>query len=272
MAENSNIAWADYTFNHVRECEHCYASDLSKRDPGTLGVWGSKASGGERIVAAEAYWKEPVKWNKAAEKSGIRQRVFCASSADVFEDWDGPILNARGKEVLSDHTSKGVDHRPLTMRDVRRRLFELIDATPLLDWMLLTKRPENIKRMWPAFHDSRPLFPGMPGKLGEPLPCLVEGKHRPNVWLGTSAGTQATADKAIPELLECRELSPVLFVSTEPLLESVNLEDWLTSCGAETCNYGESHYRKECDCRHASLDWIIGGGESGPKARPCDIG
>ncbi len=71
----------------------------------------------------DKHWAEPLKWNAAAEKAGIRRRVFCASMADVF-DLEAPAGQ-------------------------RERLWALIRATPWLDWQLLTKRPENIAAMLP---------------------------------------------------------------------------------------------------------------------------
>jgi protein gp37 len=107
MAENTKIQWATHTFNPWRGCAkiapgcaNCYADAQSKRNPGTLGVWGPN---GTRVVASEAMWREPLKWNKAAAcletfdcnagdhsdccPQKVRDRVFCASLADVFEDW-----------------------------------------------------------------------------------------------------------------------------------------------------------------------------------------
>jgi len=149
-------------------------------------------------------------------------------------------------------------HREATMDDVRRRLFALIDATPNLDWLLLTKRPENIKSMW----------------WGD----LVTGfrpKSRENVWIGTSVENQEYANKRIPELLKCRDLSPVLFLSCEPLLGPVDLSqipihgynlphlDVLRggSWTGSPWGFVNSHNAPR-------IDWVITGGESGPNARP----
>ena len=103
MASETKIQWADHTFNPWRGClkvsagcANCYAETLSKRNPGTLGIWGSEASGATRVVASESMWREPLKWNTEAQKSGIRSRVFCASLADVFEDWQGRMLDHKG--------------------------------------------------------------------------------------------------------------------------------------------------------------------------------
>jgi protein gp37 len=128
MAENSKIQWTHHTFNPWRGCArvspgcfHCYAETLSKRNPKTLGTWGVD---GTRVVASEAYWKQPLRWNKEAARLGERHRVFCASLADVGED--RPDLVAP-----------------------RARLCDLILATDSLDWLLLTKRIKNIARLFP---------------------------------------------------------------------------------------------------------------------------
>lgn len=129
MGKDSNIEWTDHTFNiswgcfKVSEgCKHCYADTLATRYGHN--VWGPPATT-ERRTFGEAHWKEPLKWNKAAEKAGQRARVFCSSMADVFENH--PTINTE-----------------------RVKLWDLIRRTPWLDWQLLTKRPENIIDMLPA--------------------------------------------------------------------------------------------------------------------------
>src|SRR5690606_12502626 len=79
---------------------------------------------------------------------------------------------------------------------------------------------------------------------------------RPNVWLGCSVSDQATADAMIPELLKCRDLTPVLFVSAEPLLGPIDLPEYLGRLRV-------THER--------GIDFAIVGGESGPHARPCNL-
>jgi len=135
MGEQTGIQWTDHTFNPwwgcvkvSPACDHCYAEALSKRYG--YGVWGKDAP---RRWFGAAHWREPLKWNKAAEKAGVRERVFCASMADVFEDGSSDLDGQRAN------------------------LWALIEMTPWLDWQLLTKRPANIARMiperwaqWPA--------------------------------------------------------------------------------------------------------------------------
>lgn len=304
MGENSKIEWTTHTFNPWHGCDeatlpdglekhpgcdHCYAKAMAKRNPGTLGQWGGFDEGGTRVVASEATWKAPLKWNKATEQAQRdysdhahrvaadrsiplgpappRPRVFCASIADIFEDWRGPIKHSAGPWMWKMHEANGHPEqwgagyvlddptagRALTMADLRARLFRLIDATPYLDWLLLTKRPQNVPRMWPDY------FPGgylaEAGEMNQPGP-------RSNVWIGTSISDQATADALVPELLKCRYLAPVLFLSAEPLLGPIVL-DTLAKGGPPRYLTREVDHPLD-----ASIDWLIAGGESGAHARP----
>lgn len=224
-----------YTFNPWRGCtrvsegcRHCYAETMSKRNPSVLGVWGPQ---GTRVVASEAMWKQPVRWNREAEAAGERHRVFCASLADVFEDHAAVV-------------------------EARARLWALIDATPWLDWLLLTKRPENIRRLW-------------------------TGGYRQNVWRMTSVEDQGAADTRVPLLLDTNNLSPIAGLSCEPLLGPVNLTGWWMVCqgclgsGSRAGFYESADNSGPCDdCRGTGniadplIHWVIVGGESGPGARP----
>lgn len=257
-------------------CRFCYADTLSKRNPKVLGTWGPQ---GTRVVASEAMWKEPLKWNREHaenqqelwENHGPtlrRHRVFCASLSDVFEDWEGPIVNHIGVQVwkLDDGSWTTSDHYrdtvALTMNDVRQRLFQLIDATPNLDWLLLTKRPENIQRMWPkvGFPDA-----GIPGTLGRHL-------RLDNVLLGTSVENQEYADKRIPELLKCQGLTPVLFLSAEPLLGPIDLRQCGTHEGHRDVWFvGNEGGREYSGSKRNFINWVIAGAESGSKRRPANI-
>jgi protein gp37 len=138
MAKNSRISWTIHTFNPwwgctkiSPGCTNCYAATFDKRVGGDN--W---KPGGERRFFPEKHWREPLKWNAEAKADGVRARVFCASMADVFED-----------------------HPALV--DQRNRLPALIDATPHLDWLLLTKRPENILRLAPWIPGRRNIWPGV---------------------------------------------------------------------------------------------------------------
>lgn len=207
--KDTKIEWAHHTFNPWWGCEkvspgcaHCYAEALARR-------WGKRLWGGadtQRQVKSEAGWREPLAWDRAAAAAGERHRVFCASLADVFEDRED-------------------------LRAPRRRLFGLIDATPNLIWLLLTKRPENITRL--------NIQADGVGRL-RPM-----SSRFPNVWFGTTAENQTWWDRRVPRLLEIE--ARCHFVSAEPLLGPIRMG--------------------ECQ-----PDWLIVGGESGPKARPMDPG
>lgn len=279
MAENSKIEWTHHTFNpwigctkvHTG-CAHCYAEEMMDHRYGKA-KWGPH---GSRVRTSDANWRKPLAWDRAAAKAGERHRVFCASLADVFEDWQGPILGSNGgrlagggerqyREFMStDHSWEHEftrDHgRWATMADLRADLFTLIDATPNLDWLLLTKRPENVQRMW---------LPHPDGGVNED-----EALWRHNVWLGTSISDQATANEAVPKLLECRPLTPVLFLSAEPLIDPI---DMLTAVPCGDCgeaggyvgcrNGGRCVDHRWWGSKGRLIDWIIVGGESGANRR-----
>jgi len=179
VAKNSSIEWTHHTFNpwwgcaKVSDaCKHCYAETWAKRVGSD--VWGPESA---RRFFGDAHWKNPLKWNEEAARVGMRQRVFCASMADVFED----------------------------RRDLdpwRERLWALIEATPHLDWLLLTKRPECI---------------------GDLAPWQMQWPK--NIWLGTTAETQRWAEARIPLLVQYP--AAVRFVSCEPLLGPLDLRAWM---------------------------------------------
>lgn len=282
MAEDSKIQWTTHTWNPWRGCTkvsagcaNCYAETLSGRNPGTLGVWGPN---GTRVVAAEGQWSQPLKWDKAAKAAGERHRVFCASLADVFEDWDGPMVDAKGTPVFYDPSrrqepwaavyEKVSGCRSLTMQDVRKRLFDLIDRTPHLDWLLLTKRPENIVRMVNAAARSST----------EETSDRIISTFMNRVWVGTSVENQQAADERIPHLL--RVPAAVRFLSMEPLLGPVDLRpkapDAYSILGRfyHTGTFDPTAMGPGPDrvlnC-FPKLHWVIVGGESGHGARPFDL-
>lgn len=177
--KNSKIEWTHHTFNPWMGCEkvsaacdNCYAEQFVKNRMSKPELWN-----GERQRTRPANWKNPIKWNKDAVAKGIRYRVFCASLADVFD-------NQVPKEWRYD-------------------LWQLIRATPQLDWLLLTKRPQNIYKM-------------LPNDWGD------DGYD--HVWLGTTVEDQTEANRRIPHLI--KNPAPVHFLSCEPLLGSVDLTKW----------------------------------------------
>lgn len=279
MAAETKIQWCHHTFNpwigcahalytgddgkeHVHQaCLHCYAeADMDHRRHRV--TWGSN---GTRSRTSDAYWRDPLKWDREAKEAGERRRVFCASLADVFEDWQGPIQNNLGQTLSYLNgvycPTRGQSNWPLaTMDDMRGDLFALIDQTPNLDWLLLSKRPQDVRRMWP-----QDWLPGPDGTNIRPVP-------QRNVWLGTSASDQQSLAAVVQHLLTCRDLAPVLFVSLEPLLSAVDINDMSRTIGAgpeEITDDDDAYGPPFGGC--VGIDWLIIGGESGGGARPCDI-
>lgn len=262
MGEKTLIEWATHTLNPwwgcqrvSPGCQNCYAETLDKRvgggvDP-TDGVkklrWGPTAP---RIRTSLANWRKAFAWNAAAEKAGERHRVFCASMADVFED------------------------RPLDREDLdawRFDLFVLIRMTPHLDWLLLTKRPENVlqllercaRRHGPRAGGGYTTSDTNWDETRLMLHQWINGKPPANVWVGTTVEDQQRANERIPELLKVP--ARVRFLSCEPLLEPVNLDRAVAVPGGEPCGL------KCAKERGVGIDWIIIGGESGGKARPFNV-
>lgn len=203
MATQTGIEWTDSTFNPWIGCTnispgclHCYAEAMNAYRGWT--EWGPR---GARRRTSAATWANPRKWQADAARfrrtHGRRQRVFCASLADVF------------------------DNR--APAGAREDLFALIRETPDLDWQLLTKRPQLIARFLPPDW----------------------GRGYPNVWLGTTAEDQQHFDQRWPHLAAVP--ATIRFISYEPAVGPLALP-------------GDG----------PQPDWLISGGESGPKSRVAD--
>ncbi len=168
-------------------CDNCYAETWAKR-AGNPELWQ-----GERRRTTAENWMQPLKWNREAERSGIRRKVFCASLADVFDN-----------QVPAEW---------------RNDLWDMIGMTRRLDWLLLTKRPQNILKMLPD--------PQMGVKPW--------GDGWSNVWLGTTVENQTEADRRTPHLRAVP--ASVRFLSCEPLLSAIKPDltgiDWVI-CGGES--------------------------------------
>lgn len=130
----------------------------------------------------------------------------------------------------------------------RERLWDVIRSTPHLDWLLLTKRPQMAARMLPDDW----------------------GSGWPNVWLGTSVENQTEADRRIPHLLAIP--AAVRFLSCEPLIGPVTLGaalGWRGARGVLADRPLDAIHAE--NLRDSGIDWVIVGGESGPRARPMDL-
>ena len=216
MAEGSKIEWCDHTFNPwigcqkvSPGCDNCYAETQNAHRKWNGGTWGPHAP---RKRTSEANWRKPRQWASSVRAVRYpRQRVFCASLADVLDN--------------------------KVPQEWRNDLWQLIRETPELDWLILTKRPENFADMLPDDW----------------------GDGYPNVWLGVTAEDQERADHRIPILIATP--AAVRFVSYEPALGPLDL--W------------SPRYRNGIGSGSAfawgqGVNWVIAGGESGANRREAD--
>jgi protein gp37 len=232
--ENSSIEWTDHTFNPwfgctkvSPGCANCYAETLMDTRYGKV-KWGK---GQPRVRTSAANWRKPIQWNREAQKLEKRPRVFCASLSDWLDD-EVPV------EWLSD-------------------LMRLIVETPNLDWLLLTKRPQNFKKRIEAAY----MKVACGSAEADDMMFLWESKGIAplNIWVGTSVEDQQRADERIPHLLQIP--ARVRFLSCEPLLGPVKLPNGFN--GERRMGDGLLH-----SWAQPFIDWVIAGGESGPGARP----
>ena len=260
MAENSKIEWTDHTVNFwwgcskvSPACANCYAEALDARFHGRLDTsrpWtsaGRKAvhwgAGAPRLLRVEAAQKEAMRYQHRAEKQARRFRVFTNSMADFFED-------------------------RLDLDRPRAEALTTTRITPHLDWLILTKRPERIIGLLVRTLDLWKAEPSTitSRSMVEWLQAWIDGHPPANIWIGTTVENQEWADKRIPALLQVP--AAVRFLSCEPLLGPVDLsgEYLKDQCGGEyPFPMLEDQFRTK---RIDRLDWVICGGESGPKARP----
>lgn len=240
----TEIQWTDVVWNVVRGCsrkstgcENCYAERQAHRFAGP----GMPYEGLVKIRDGGPAWTgevrfvhdklvEPLRWRKP-------RRVFVNSMSDLF-------------------------HEKVAFEDIAAT-FAVMAACRQHTFQILTKRPERAAefhtwltngagsrgRVWQSLFVHLRGTGAVPesridGRMVSPCPWPL-----PNVWLGTSAEDQATWDARVPQLL--RVPAGLHWVSMEPLLEHVDpMLDRQTKDG--------SH-----------VEWVVVGGESGPKSRPC---
>jgi protein gp37 len=265
MAKRSNIEWTDSTWNPwigctkvSPACDNCYAeADFDIRR-------GRVKWGAGQPRSRTKTWGDPVRWNKkpfcecsecgwrgertnAVLANGLRcpdcgmrgslvvarRRVFCASLADVFDNEVDPAWRAE--------------------------LFHLIEETPNLDWLLLTKRIGNAAKM---MNEARLSLVGSSR--------LIVPEVLPNVWIGATICNQEEADRDIPKLLEVQ--AGIRFVSIEPILGPIDLTRISLKLFAATANALTGKWKWEngpTKVETPPINWVIAGGESGRKARPA---
>lgn len=199
-------------------CDHCYAETFVVGRQGRK-VWGA---GVPRHLVVDSTWAQPRKWDTEAKAKGIRIRVFTNSLADVFDAEVDPAW--------------------------RDKLFSLIEGTPNLDWLVVTKRHKVMTDYLTARWLKR-----VNNVAANDGPWPIQRPAWPNLWLAVSVENQAMANLRIPALVSMRNLAAVLFLSVEPQLEDINIGGLIAKPG--------------------DIDWIITGGESGHggRARPYHV-
>lgn len=210
MGEQTKIEWTDHTFNPwigctkvSPACDGCYAEHMMDHRYGRV-QWGA---GEDRKRTTPGNWRKPIGWNRAAAAKTVSTYVFCASLADVFDNEVDELW--------------------------RRDLFELIEATPSLTWLLLTKRIGNVLKMTDPLRGCRPL--------------------PRNAAVGATMANQEEYDRDRMKLWEVKQrLQPVFtFGSFEPLLGHIILDkhapDWCivggeTNQGSHKARYMEPEW------------------------------
>ncbi len=253
----SAIEWTDETWNPVTGCsrvspgcEHCYAETLSLRRGWSKKPWTSQ-NAAENVVLHPERLEKPLHWRKP-------RMVFANSMSDLFHE-----------------------RVPYEFID---RVFTVMALSPRHTYQVLTKRPERMRAylaaatgveyggaplpsrrdcaVWAA---ARRLLIGTGKDVYRELPVPLPGTGPegmgirdwplPNVWLGVSVEDQRRADERIPILLDTP--AAVRWISAEPLLDALSFS-WALWEGVRGHNHLDG-LRK--------LDWVVVGGESGPKHR-----
>lgn len=246
---STQIQWTDATWNPTTGCsrvsEGCRNCYIERTPP--FRMQGRKL--GDPVQLHPDRLDAPLHWKKP-------RRIFVNSMSDLFHE-DVPEYF-----II--------------------QVFFAMAVTPRHTYQILTKRPERMR----AVCSGQKMLLALTAALAQ-FTAQVEGhslsiRHNgdgidggviiPNVWLGVSIEDQATADERIPTLLQTP--SAVRFISAEPLLGPIKLRD----VGPELekmdvlngVKFMPGYHGKLCDVPR--LDWVILGGESGPGARPCDLG
>jgi protein gp37 len=282
MSGDSKIEWTDATWNPVRGCrpvsdgcDHCYAARtairMARRGGSYHGLVGRGVRGAGprwkgRAVVVPKMLDRPLRWTRP-------RMIFVNSMSDLFHS-DVPfefIAAVLGVCAASQrHTFQILTKRPKRMSDFIAWVYNQCSAEDGV-------RPPHVLGYWArrAFNElpDVPLGKGALSSfpLGVAITDLLCGVAwpLPNVWWGVSVENQINVNRvgcfvgglAIPRWAKVR------FVSYEPGLGPIDLRQWF--------HVGVQHPMKPPGVTITEtnvVDWIIVGGESGPYARPFDLG
>lgn len=249
MSEGTKIQWADDTHNFWRGCTkispgcaHCYAEvNVGVKMAGI--EWGKgKARKRKRDVAAD-----PIRWNKKPWVCNCCGESFTAAAG--LEHRHGTVIPTGHRRRVFSLSLGDIWDEEVPIEYLADSL-RVIHECPNLDFLLLSKRPGNWERRIRQCFDVLSLEPRW-------LVAWTMGTPPSNVWVGASVEDQQRADERIPELLKIP--AAVHFLSVEPMLGPITFQPQHLDKG----RYGT--------LAGGTVDWVIFGGESGPRARPCNV-
>lgn len=245
MSDGTKIEWTDATWNPVTGCSvvspgctNCYAMKLA----GTRLQHHPSRAGLTRDTKAGPVWNGTVRFNEEWLTQPLAWKrprmVFVCAHGDLFHE---------------DVPDAWID-----------RVFAVMALAPQHTFQVLTKRAGRMRaylsrhrwHLWAAAGRA------IDAHRWENLPPIMGGDCTPlpNVWLGISAEDQARADERVPDLLSTP--AAVRFVSAEPLLEPISFE---TICARDGSAHDSLRGWAWGADHAAKLDWIIVGGENGPR-------
>lgn len=274
MGDKTGIEWADATWNPVtgctkvsQGCKHCYAERVFPRvyrdQRVVVPTPADGCPGGDwmRPVDVTGHWTRPRRFTD----------VWCH-----HDRLDIPLRWARPRRIFVNSMSD-LFHEDVSFEFIDQ-VFAVMALTPQHTFQVLTKRPERMLDWYQSNQYERVLrqadvirseLPGrrVPQRVGVSDPKILPYR---NVWLGVSVEDQATADERIPILLQTP--AAVRWVSAEPLLAPIELE---AHHGDPVAILSGRHWLgppSQARGMNRGLDWVVVGGESGPRARPVHPG
>lgn len=266
MGDKTGIQWSDATWNPVtgctkvsQGCKNCYAEGVAER------FWEDQY---EPIVCPRCAGSEQPNVCRLCDGRGEIPRRF--TDVMCHEDrLDQPLRWKRPRRIFVNSMSD-LFHEDVPDGFIAQ-VFAVMAAASQHTFQVLTKRPERMKRLVSSGPDAITVEWDILAERRYGHDC---GRYPlPNVHLGVSVEDQATADERIPLLLDTP--AALRFVSYEPALAGVDLDRWVFNrrksirhamYGPMACNEEQADAIVD-----PVLDWIIVGGESGPKARPFDL-